>query len=99
MYVPDGAESQLPGPKPELQHQNTRLKTQPFDYAKNKEAISALARNQVSSYVFYLHYFFCFTLYFRIVVTREREPGNLILRYSIPIKTLPLPTFCRSFEA
>lgn len=48
MYVPDGAESQQAGPKPELQHHNTRLRTQPFDYAKNKEAITALARNQVS---------------------------------------------------
>ncbi|CAH0713847.1 unnamed protein product, partial [Brenthis ino] len=46
MYVPDGAESQQAGPKPELQHHNTRLRTQPFDYAKNKEAITALARNQ-----------------------------------------------------
>ncbi|XP_028036536.1 splicing factor ESS-2 homolog [Bombyx mandarina] len=46
MYVPDGAESQRPPPKPELVHQNTRLKAQPFDYAKSKETISAIARNQ-----------------------------------------------------
>ncbi|CAH2093730.1 unnamed protein product [Euphydryas editha] len=46
MYVPDGAKSQLAPPGPQLQHHNTRLKAQPFDYAKNKEVISALARNQ-----------------------------------------------------
>ncbi|CAG9559028.1 unnamed protein product [Danaus chrysippus] len=49
MYVPDGAESQLPSPKPELQHHNTRLTTQVFDSAKNKEAITALARSQDSA--------------------------------------------------
>ncbi|XP_045503419.1 splicing factor ESS-2 homolog [Colias croceus] len=46
MYVPDGAESQVPSAKPELQHHNTRLQVQPFDYAKNKETISAIARSQ-----------------------------------------------------
>lgn len=56
MYVPDGAESQVPGPKPELQYHNTRLKKQPFDYAKNKEAINALARNQVSFVMTFIFY-------------------------------------------
>ncbi|XP_041971655.1 splicing factor ESS-2 homolog [Aricia agestis] len=46
MYVPDGAASQVPGPKPELQYENTRLKTQIFDPIKNKEEISAIARKQ-----------------------------------------------------
>ncbi|KAH9634876.1 hypothetical protein HF086_004566 [Spodoptera exigua] len=49
MYVPDGAESQRPPPKPELVHQNTRLKAEPFDHVKNKEAISAIARSQDAS--------------------------------------------------
>ncbi|XP_047032653.1 splicing factor ESS-2 homolog [Helicoverpa armigera] len=49
MYVPDGAESQRPPPKPELIHQNTRLKVEPFDHVKNKEAISAIARSQDAS--------------------------------------------------
>ncbi|XP_034827546.1 splicing factor ESS-2 homolog [Maniola hyperantus] len=48
MYVPDGA-AQPMTPKPELQHHNTRLRAQPFDYAKNKETISALARSQDAS--------------------------------------------------
>ncbi|CAK1541551.1 unnamed protein product [Leptosia nina] len=48
MYIPDGAESQAPSPKPVLQHHNTRLQVQPFDYAKNKEAISAIAKSQES---------------------------------------------------
>ncbi|CAG9791375.1 unnamed protein product [Diatraea saccharalis] len=49
MYVPDGAESQLPTPKPELIHHNTRLRAEPFDHVKNKEAISAIARTQDAS--------------------------------------------------
>ncbi|XP_023951050.2 splicing factor ESS-2 homolog [Bicyclus anynana] len=48
MYVPDGAE-QAPAAKPELQHRNTRLLAQPFDYVKNQETISALARSQDAS--------------------------------------------------
>ncbi|VVC92594.1 unnamed protein product [Leptidea sinapis] len=46
MYVPDGAESQVPSEKPELQYHNTRLRVQPFDYEKNKEAITAIAKSQ-----------------------------------------------------
>ncbi|CAH0402804.1 unnamed protein product [Chilo suppressalis] len=49
MYVPDGAESQKPTPKPELLHHNTRLKAEPFDHVKNKEAITAIARTQDAS--------------------------------------------------
>ncbi|XP_037292594.1 splicing factor ESS-2 homolog [Manduca sexta] len=49
MYVPDGAESQQPPPKPELVHRNTRLTAPPFDHAKNKEAIIAIARTQDAS--------------------------------------------------
>ncbi|CAH4027842.1 splicing factor ESS-2 homolog isoform X1 [Pieris brassicae] len=49
MYVPDGAESQKPGAKPELQYHNTKLQNQPFDYVKNQEAISAIARTQGSN--------------------------------------------------
>ncbi|CAH2266211.1 jg17799 [Pararge aegeria aegeria] len=50
MYVPDGAAGQPTTPKPELQHHNTRLLAQPFDNAKNKETISALARSQDASF-------------------------------------------------
>lgn len=46
MYVPDGAEGQQPPAKPELIHQNTRLRAEPFDHAKNKEAITAIAKSQ-----------------------------------------------------
>lgn len=49
MYVPDGATSQRAPPKPELVHQNTRLKTEPFDHIKNKKAISDIARSQDAS--------------------------------------------------
>ncbi|CAG5044404.1 unnamed protein product [Parnassius apollo] len=49
MYVPSGAESQKPPPKPELQHQNTRLRAPPFDHVKNKETISAIAKTQDAS--------------------------------------------------
>lgn len=50
MYVPEGASSQRAPPKPELLHHNTRLRVEPFDHVKNKEAISAIARNQVNIY-------------------------------------------------
>ncbi|XP_063368641.1 splicing factor ESS-2 homolog [Cydia amplana] len=46
MYVPDGALSQRPPPKPRLRRHNTRLRAQPFDHAKSKAHISALARDQ-----------------------------------------------------
>lgn len=46
MYVPEGAESQQPPPKPGLVHRNTRLHAEPFDHAKNKEAITAIAKSQ-----------------------------------------------------
>ncbi|CAB3246396.1 unnamed protein product [Arctia plantaginis] len=49
MYVPDGATSQQVPPKPELVHHNTRLRAEPFDHVKNKEAISAIARSQDAS--------------------------------------------------
>ncbi|XP_075983453.1 ess-2 splicing factor homolog [Anticarsia gemmatalis] len=49
MYVPDGAGSQRAPPKPELVHHNTRLKAEPFDHIKNKEAITAIARSQDAS--------------------------------------------------
>ncbi|KAJ8713030.1 hypothetical protein PYW08_008334 [Mythimna loreyi] len=49
MYVPEGAASQRPPPKPALLHHNTRLRAEPFDHAKNKEAISAIARSQDAS--------------------------------------------------
>ncbi|XP_053617189.1 splicing factor ESS-2 homolog [Plodia interpunctella] len=45
MYVPDGAQQQPPA-KPELQHHNTRLRAEPFDHVKNKEAITAIAKSQ-----------------------------------------------------
>ncbi|XP_045454089.1 splicing factor ESS-2 homolog [Melitaea cinxia] len=45
MYVPDGAGGKAPL-GPQLQHHNTRLAALPFDPAKNKEVISALAKNQ-----------------------------------------------------
>ncbi|XP_059048693.1 splicing factor ESS-2 homolog [Achroia grisella] len=46
MYVPDGADGQQPPAKPELIHQNTRLRAEPFDHIKNKEAITAIAKSQ-----------------------------------------------------
>ncbi|XP_063541352.1 splicing factor ESS-2 homolog [Cydia strobilella] len=46
MYVPDGSLSQRPPPKPSLRRHNTRLRAQPFDHAKSKAHISALARDQ-----------------------------------------------------
>ncbi|GBP70074.1 hypothetical protein EVAR_98905_1 [Eumeta japonica] len=46
MYVPDGDSQQKPSEKPELQHQNTRLRADPFDHAKNRETINAIARSQ-----------------------------------------------------
>ncbi|CAH0595409.1 unnamed protein product [Chrysodeixis includens] len=49
MYVPEGAASQRAPPKPELLHHNTRLKAEPFDHVKNKEAITAIARSQDAS--------------------------------------------------
>ncbi|XP_026745177.1 splicing factor ESS-2 homolog [Trichoplusia ni] len=49
MYVPEGAASQRAPPKPELLHHNTRLKVEPFDHVKNKEAITAIARSQDAS--------------------------------------------------
>ncbi|KPJ05244.1 PREDICTED: protein DGCR14 homolog [Papilio xuthus] len=49
MYVPAGAESQRPPPKPELRHMNTRLRAPPFDHVKNKEAITAIAKTQDAS--------------------------------------------------
>ncbi|KPJ14813.1 Protein DGCR14-like [Papilio machaon] len=49
MYVPAGAESQRPPPKPELRHINTRLRAPPFDHVKNKEAITAIAKTQDAS--------------------------------------------------
>ncbi|XP_068623670.1 splicing factor ESS-2 homolog isoform X2 [Battus philenor] len=49
MYVPPGAESQKPPPKPELRHINTRLRAPPFDHIKNKETISAIAKTQDAS--------------------------------------------------
>ncbi|KAL0818208.1 hypothetical protein ABMA28_008713 [Loxostege sticticalis] len=49
MYVPDGAASQTPPRKADLLRHNTRLRAEPFDHAKNKEAISAIARTQDAS--------------------------------------------------
>lgn len=49
MYVPEGGKSQKPPPKPELQHQNTRLRADPFDHAKNQETITAIAKTQVAT--------------------------------------------------
>ncbi|XP_063833335.1 splicing factor ESS-2 homolog [Ostrinia nubilalis] len=49
MYVPDGAPSQPPPRKPDLLRHNTRLRAEPFDHVKNKEAITAIARTQVSN--------------------------------------------------
>ncbi|XP_028172966.1 splicing factor ESS-2 homolog [Ostrinia furnacalis] len=46
MYVPDGAPSQPPPRKPDLLRHNTRLRAEPFDHVKNKEAITAIARTQ-----------------------------------------------------
>ncbi|KAM3963902.1 ess-2 splicing factor homolog [Aphomia sociella] len=48
MYVPDGADGQQPPAKPELLHHNTRLRVEPFDHVKNKEAITAIAKSQGS---------------------------------------------------
>ncbi|KAL4711871.1 hypothetical protein ACJJTC_006040 [Scirpophaga incertulas] len=46
MYVPDGAASQPASARPQLVHRNTRLRSEPFDHARSKEAISAIARTQ-----------------------------------------------------
>ncbi|CAG9104721.1 unnamed protein product [Plutella xylostella] len=45
MYVPDGSGQAAPA-KPQLQHQNTRLRADPFDHQRNKEEIEAIARSQ-----------------------------------------------------
>ncbi|XP_047999101.1 splicing factor ESS-2 homolog [Leguminivora glycinivorella] len=46
MYVPDGAASQRPPPKPALRRHNTRLRAMPFDHAKSQAQIRDLSRDQ-----------------------------------------------------
>ncbi|XP_072934533.1 splicing factor ESS-2 homolog [Epargyreus clarus] len=48
MYVPDGV-SQRAAARPALRRRNTRLRALPFDHDKNKEQISAIAREQDAS--------------------------------------------------
>ena len=68
-------------------------------FERGQKTVSCLVFLRVLHFITSIFFYFQFYAVNRIQQGKQREFGNLVLRSSVPIKTLPSPTFCQILDA